>query len=237
MSNNQPRYDRWGNLISPEPPGQTVRPPHTAWLGQGSTSLPPVHPPPPYGPSRSDYPTPPSFPVELPPPSPPSMPTTGGFGFSTSIRFGPPGSGTPSLPPGLPSLSPTGGVPPYRHVPTPASSSAPPRPPIGPIPPTDTEKRYASPAFERPLCSTCNGNCVNVREGPTNFCNECFQEALRCRGMKDSSKANWPKCKICTGSQINVKEGENIYCQECWSKVLRKRSMREEERVKEEEGR
>lgn len=190
-----------------------------------SSGLPPVPPPPPYGPSRSDHPPPPSFPIELPPPSPPSRPTGGAFGFSTSFRFGLPGSGAPTTPPVLSSRSPTGGAPPACHVPNPTSTAA---PQSRSTHPSDPEKRYASPTFTRPICNTCHVNCVNVRESNTNFCERCFQDALRRRGKKESPKASRPKCRVCHVNCINVRDGEMSYCERCWQEAMRKRGIRED---------
>lgn len=177
----------------------------------GQTPIPP--PPPPYGSSRSDYPPSPSFPLELPAPSPPTMLTGGAFGFSTRIRFGPPGSNAQSLLAGFSSGSPTGGVPVAPNLTAHTS---------------ETTQRYGFPAFTRPICNTCHVNCVNVRESNTNFCERCFQDALKRRVKKDSPTALRPECRICHVNYINVREGGMIYCERCWQEALRKRGVMED---------
>ncbi|CAF9933275.1 hypothetical protein IMSHALPRED_009125 [Imshaugia aleurites] len=214
MFNNAAKPDRWGNT-APEPPAQTVHPPSEA-------GLPPVPPPPPYG-SPSDYPPPPSFPLELPPPSPTSTPTGGSFGFSTTGRVELPADSSP--PPGLSSIPPIGGASPTRHVPILTSTTAAQNRSLRP---SDPEKRCTVPSFTRPICNTCHANCVSVREGNINFCERCFQDALKRRGKKESSKANRPKCKICHVNSINVRDGEMIYCERCWQESLRKRGVRDD---------
>lgn len=196
-------------------------------ISSGLPRAPPLAPPllpPPYGSSQSDYPPPPSFPIELPLPSPSITPSSA-FGFSSSIRFGPRGSGGPVVPPGLSSMSPTGGAPPARHVPNPTSTAA---APTGATHSSGTQKGHASPIFGRPVCNTCHVNYVNVREIGTNFCERCFQDALTRRGKKDSPKSTRPACRVCHSNVINVREGDTIYCERCWQETLRKRGIRED---------
>lgn len=186
----------------------------------------PVPPPPPCGTSRSDHPPPPSFPMELPPPSPPLTPAGSTFMFSTKFRFGPPGTVPSSVPPGVSSMSVPGGVPFTRYVPYPTSITAAAQPPS--THPSVPEKRYPSPSFTRPICNTCHVNCVSVRESHTNFCERCFQDALRRRGKNESPKASRPTCRICRVNFINVKRGEMIYCERCWQEALGKRGIGED---------
>ena len=185
-----------------------------------SSSGQPAVPPNSHSPSRSDYPPPPYFPLEMPPPSPSSRPPSDAYGFSTSIRFGPLGNGSPSVPQGLPPMSLRGSPPPASLIQnlTPTTAAAQTRP-------SNPEKRYAFPSFTRPICSTCHVNCVSVREGNINFCERCFQDALRRRGKNESPKTHRPTCGFCRVNYVNVREGETSYCERCWKEALRRRGV------------
>lgn len=168
---------------------------HRRWLGSGdvygnaynpshierkidkitapSSGQPPEHPPPP------------SFLIKLRPPSPPSVSTGGVYGFPTSCRSGPPGSGNSCILLDPSSKSLMAEVPSASCVTYPTSTAA---AQTRPTLPSNPEKRYISPSFTCPVCRRCRTNSVSVREGDRNFCEGCFQVALILRREKNRQK-------------------------------------------------
>lgn len=233
MSDKGEFRDQCGNLIRLELPLKSAYPPTAVWLGYGdvygnaynpshierkidkitahSSGQPPDHPPPP------------SFPIKLRPPSPPSDSTGGVHRFPTSCHSGPPGSGNSCIPLDPSSKPLMAEASSASYVTYPISTAA---AQTRPVLLSNPEKRHVSPSFTRLLCARCHVNSVSVREGDTNFCEECSQNALVLRREKDSPKANRTKCKICHVNRINVTEAQMIYCERCWQEALRMRSVR-----------
>lgn len=199
MFSHAATYDRWENVVA-----QAVAPPDSAWLGQGNT----------YG-NAYEFShvgqgtinlliSPSGHPPAAPPPA--YSPSTSDYPPSPTFRLELP----PPSPPAGPSSSPFVLIrfdhpvaPPTRHRHNPAT--------------------HASPSpFSRPVCNTCHINSVSVREGITNFCERCFQDALKRRGRKESSRANRLTCRSCRVNFVNVREGDVSYCERCWQEALRK---------------
>lgn len=157
------------------------------------------------------------------------MSTSSAFAFSSSVRFRSSGNPVPSLPAGHPSMSPPTAVAPLsRQIANSPPSTTVAQQQIRPPHPSEQERRYAAspPTFTRPVCNTCHINVVNVREGSINFCERCFQDALRRRGRRDSTTANRPTCRICRANHISVRDRDMSYCERCWQETLRRREGR-----------